>query len=74
MTCKRLAVPTLLVHPALKSVLKGLMAANNGGSPISVLGVGTPRGHNLTLLKKLKEPRNEIIVKITDKFLNKIKN
>ena len=48
MTCKRLTVPTLLVHPALKSVLKGLMAANNGGSPISVLGVGTPRGHNLT--------------------------
>ena len=48
MTCKRSTVPTLLVHPALKSVLKGLMAANNGGSPISVLGVGTPRGHNLT--------------------------
>ena len=37
----------LLIHPALKSVLKGLMAANNGGSPISVLEVGTPRGHNL---------------------------
>ena len=38
----------MAVRAALKSVLKGLMAANNGGSPISVLGVGTPRGHNLT--------------------------
>ena len=38
----------LLVYSALKLVLKGLMAANNGRSPISVLGVSTPRGYNLT--------------------------
>ena len=55
MTCKRLIVLTLLVHPALKSVLKGLMAANNGGSPISVLGVGTPRGHNLTFKYEIEK-------------------
>ena len=48
-TCKRSTVLTLLVYPAPKLVLKGLIAANNGKSLISVLEVSTPRGHNFIL-------------------------
>ena len=53
MTCKRLIILTLLVHPALKSILKGLIAANNDKSPISVLKVGTPWDYKLINLKKV---------------------
>ena len=53
MTCKRLTVLTLLVYPALKLVLKGLMAANNGKSLTFVLEIGTPRGYNFTLYPPL---------------------